>query len=303
MNVMTTRPRVARHAIAAGLAALLVFASAGMRADAAPLQATQSPEVARIMARARDYVVRFLEAFSNVVAEEHYTQDVIGLQRTVSPAATHRELTSDLLLIKVGGPFEWRPFRDVFEVGGKPVRDRNDRLTKLFVRSSPLAFELAARIDAESMRYNLGTVVRTINTPVLLLLFLEPELQPRFEFTLGKKDPDVGENVWVVNYQEQARPTLIRGDRDTDLPAAGRFWIDGETGEVLKADFVAIAGKTTAEITTTFRHDAELGIAVPVEMREQYRPDRGGRVVGTATYGRFRQFTVSASTDVAAPAR
>ena len=34
----------------------------------------------------------------------------------------HRELTSDLLLVKPAGADPWLQFRDVFEVDGKPIR-------------------------------------------------------------------------------------------------------------------------------------------------------------------------------------
>ena len=45
------------------------------------------------------------------------------------------------------------------------------------------------------------------------------------------------------------------------------------------------------EIVTTYRHDEDLGIDVPAEMRDWY-PDRNGDIRGVATYGRFRRFQV-----------
>src|ERR1700732_3120853 len=85
-------------------------------------------------ARAGRYVGQFIERFSNVVAEERYVQDTLGnLQafalggRGTTPRlptrSAHRELKSDFLRVKIG-PLDWLPFRDVFEVDGKPIRDR-----------------------------------------------------------------------------------------------------------------------------------------------------------------------------------
>jgi hypothetical protein len=209
-----------------------------------------------------------------------------------------RDLRSDLLLIHVGGTVEWQPFRDVFEVGGAPVRDRDERLTRLFNQPREAILARAEAIAQESSRYNIGMVVRTINTPVHTLLFLRPALQPRFRFTLDKRDETAGPDVWIVKYEERVRPTLIRGDRDSDLPASGRFWIHAGTGRVVRSELLTFSGAGTARVTTSFRDDAATDIAVPAEMHEEYQTQRG-RVLATATYSRFRHFAVSTDSKLA----
>ena len=74
---------------------------------------------------------------------------------------------------------------DVFEVDGNPVRDRQERLTRLFNDSSAAGSDRMAAIINESARYNIGDIVRTVNTPLMPLLFLDPEHQPRFKFTMA----------------------------------------------------------------------------------------------------------------------
>jgi hypothetical protein len=274
--------------------ALLLAGSAIAHAGRSTPQVTTDD----IVGRAGHYVTRFIQAFSNIVIEERYVQDVIGtLPSSMVRGGAHRELRSDLLLVRVGGQFTWRPFRDVFEVGGTPVRDRDERLAKLFLEPSPRLLEQAQRIATESARYNIGVVVRTVNTPVHTLLFLQPSLQPRFRFNLDKRDPEAGANVWIVKYEEHARPTLIRGDRDADLPAFGRFWIDADDGRVTKSELVLYTGNGTALVTTMFQPDESSGVSVPFEMREEYRLQRG-RITATATYSRFRRFEVSTKTAI-----
>jgi hypothetical protein len=269
------------------------------RIDAA---SSRPPIVASLVRRAGEYVTRFVQAFSNVVAEEHYVQNVsAGVPSGLLRSGGQRDLRSDLLLIHVGGTVEWQPFRDVFEVGGAPVRDRDERLARLFNQPKDAILARAEAIAAESSRYNIGMVVRTVNTPVHTLLFLRPALQPRFRFTLEKRDDTVGPDVWVVRYEERTRPTLIRGDRDSDLPASGRFWIDARNGLVLRAELLTFSGAGTARVTTNFRVDPETNIAVPVDMLEEYQLQRG-RVLATATYSRFRHFAVSTDSKIA-PAR
>jgi hypothetical protein len=262
-------------------------------------ESSQPPLVASLVRRAGEYVTRFVQAFSNVVTEEHYVQNVsAGVPSGLLRSGGQRDLRSDLLLIHVGGAVEWQPFRDVFEVGGAPVRDRDERLARLFNQPKDAILARAEAIAAESSRYNIGMVVRTVNTPVHTLLFLRPALQPRFGFTLEKRDDTVGPDVWIVKYEERTRPTLIRGDRDSDLPASGRFWIDARNGFVLRAELLTFSGAGTARVTTSFRVDPETNIAVPGEMLEEYQLQRG-RVLATATYSRFRHFAVTTDSKIA----
>ncbi len=255
------------------------------------------------------YVGQFIERFSNVVAEERYVQDTLGNLQSfaiggrgstprLSTGAGHRELRSDFLLVKVG-PVEWLPFRDVFEVDGKPIRDREQRLAKLFLpppgtaAPTEAAMAQAQQITTESTRYNLGAMERTINTPILALMLLQLDMQRRVHFSLGKRDASAGDNVWVVEYKEEARPTMVRGRGNTDIPASGRFWIDIVTGRIVKAELALTTPGIRAHVTTSFRLDDRFQIDVPVEMREHYDLDRG-QVNGTASYGRFRRFDVTA---------
>jgi hypothetical protein len=256
------------------------------------------PAVAALVARAGDYVARFTEAFSNVVTEEHYVQNVTaGVPSGLLRGGGQRDLRADLLLVRVGGVAEYQPFRDVFEVGGAPVRDRDQRLARLFTQSPGAWRQRAEAIQLESSRFNIGGVQRTVNTPVHTLLFLRHALQPRFHFTLDRPDPTAGEGVWVVKYEERTRPTLIRGDRDSDLPASGRFWIQAGTGRVFRTELDTFSGAGSARVTTTFQLDRDTGMAVPAEMREEYQLQRG-RITATATYGRFRRFAVSTDTEI-----
>ena len=73
-------------------------------------------------------------------------------------------------------------FRDVFEVNGRPVRDRDLRLQALFLDEVRLAVDQALEISQESARYNIGQVKRTVNLPTIALSFLHPLNQHRFAF-------------------------------------------------------------------------------------------------------------------------
>jgi hypothetical protein len=264
----------------------------------------QDPDADRIslellLGRGGWYVLDFLEKFSNVVSEETYIQDSsVPMQSAMllgrpGSGTRNRVLKSDFLLVSVSSAQDWVPFRDVFEVDGQLIRDRDSRLAKLFLKPSDNSIEQANRIQDESARYNLGNMRRTINNPVLGIVMLQSDFQQRFHYSLGKMDPKVGPGVWIIDYKEEARPSFIRGRSDLDLFAHGRLWIEAETGRLLKTEVLLDQPTLRARITTSFRFDDRFGITVPYEMQEEYKFDSGVKVTAVATYDRFRRFDVS----------
>jgi len=274
---------------------------------------SQEPTLDAVLARAGTYVVDFQRSLSGIVAEEHYMQDVrvpttLGSVPRLSSAVTHRELKSDLLLVKPVGGDRWMQFRDVFDVDDKPVRDRNERLMDLFVAPSSSTASQADRIVSESSRYNIGNVQRTVNVPVLALVILDPANQGRFAFTrTDRRDPLLGrpagrasDTAWVLDYKEVEPQTIIRTTNGRDLPARGRFWIEPNNGRVVASELIAEDTAIKGTIDVQYQTDPSLGLVVPVEMRERYDVRRdGSRVDGVATYSRFRQFQVKVDEKIA----
>ena len=265
-----------------------------------------------LLDRAAAYTDAFMDRFSNVVAEESYVQDSsVGIQTaipngrgfvgTVMPLMRHRLLKSDFLLVRAHTNYEWVPFRDVFEVDGVPVRDREQRLAKLFLSNTPDSNQ-AERIQNESARFNLGGVDRSVNNPILPLMVLRFFEQARFRFTDGKRDPALAAGVQVVDFKEIEGPALVLGTRGIDIYSSGHLWIDGETGRLVKAEVALDQPGMRARIVTTFTPDDRFAIAVPSTMQERYDLDGGGRLTATATYGRFRRFDVTTDEKLGADA-
>jgi hypothetical protein len=264
----------------------------------------QEPTLGNVLARAGTYVVEFQRQLSGIVAEEQYVQDVrypIGSTRFNPLLPRHRELKSDLLLVKPVGGDRWLQFRDVFEVDGSAVRDRNERLMQLFVTPSASSASQTDRITEESSRYNIGNLLRTVNVPVLALVVLDPRHQARFAFKrsdhrtpLLEHDRPKPVDVWVIEYQEVQKKTMIRTTNGRDLSARGRFWIEPATGQVLASELVAEDLAIRGTIDVDYEIEPTIGLLVPSVMRERYDIRRdGSRVDGEAVYSRFRQFQVT----------
>jgi hypothetical protein len=278
-----------------GVALVMGLAASGM---------AQTPP--DLLARVAAYVGEFARSFGSVVAEERYEQTIrrvpgsntTSVQRgNTGPIQT--TLVSDFLLVQIPGE-GWLPFRDVFERDGEQVRDREERLAKIFLSGSRTSLDQARAVMDESARYNIGNVQRNINVPTLVLTLLTDDHRGRFSYKVGKVDDD----GTVVEFRETTRPTFVRTTNDNDLPVNGRVWVDAETGTVRRTELHAVDTSVEAHITVTYQLDAGLGVWVPARMDERYRRGRDTvEVRGRATYSRFRRFQVKTTENIDEPSR
>ena len=291
-----------------GLGAILATSitgvtGAGVRAADRPLALHD------VLARVGDYVTRYERDLSRIVAEEHYIQDGDPSDR---PFLTHLEIKSDLWLVRAVGVEGYVQFRDVFEVDGQPVRDRSERLLKLFLDPSAATTRQAGQIMAESSRYNLGgRIRRNINVPFLALMFMHPSNRSRFKFAMSAGDrgvpngmPQSGHfavsiDVRVLSFRETGSPTLVHDPEHPrrDARSHGRVWVEPDTGRVLMTELVVQSAGVRSLTQVSYQSEPLVGFLVPVEMREEYELSKPSdyRIEGTATYSNFRQFTVKAT--------
>jgi hypothetical protein len=271
-----------------------------------PAAAREPQSLVTVLTRAGAYVADFHRQLSTIVSEERYVQDwkaFRGGRHPVTVDLQHRELVSDVVLVKPPGAAAWMTYRDVFEVNGTSLRDRSERLTQLFRHDSPSTDERIRTILDESSQYNIGDIQRNLNTPVYTLLFLEAANQPRFKWTRTtdrslatvpqeSETPGafrVATEIWIVAFDEKQSGTMIRTTNNKDFPAHGRFWIDPGTGRVLMSELRVQNRQIKATIDVSFQSEPLLGLLVPIEMRERYEGRLNGSLIeGHATYGRFR---------------
>lgn len=271
----------------------LVLAAPAVRAAAAQGPVTDTD--AGLVARLRAYAARYAETMVSVVAHERYVQSLTA--RRATPRTT--ELRADVLSLRLpgGGPPIW--FRDVYEVDGRAVRDREQRLLRLLESNAPGRLDDLRRIAAEGARFNLGSVPRTTNVPDLVFGYLiagasHLKLSPARE---AKVD---GQPVRVIRFEEAGTPTVVRGTAGRDAPARGRLWVEPGTGVLVRSE--VILGDTTSSSTTTveFVADARVPVRVPRRMDETFRtPTEYG--TGTATYTDVRVFGVSTTEQIKKP--
>jgi hypothetical protein len=274
--------------------AVLTLGAAAMAIPAVVIASARTP-LDDVLDRASAYVQSFVREFSTVVAEEHYVQDSHPMADVdvlsggpVQGRGQHVELRSDYLFVSTASASRWLTFRDVYSVNGRPVRDREERLARLFINPAPDAIDRAGQISRDGYRYNVGSADRTVANPLLALGFLQSEYRGRFEYRIAGIDTSFGPDVWIVKFKERIRPTLLRTSDNRNVVSLGRFWIDGASGRVLQTELETSSGD---RVMTTFTYDERLQMDVPSEMRDiawaNHTP-----VTGTATYSNFRRFGV-----------
>jgi VWFA-related protein len=292
--------------LAATRVALAVLVCAGVGVASTPPSAPA--DLASVLERAGQYVVEYEQAFHDIAAEETYTQRTApqqkmggGIALLCTPAGCQRTTRADVVFVRLRGEVPWGTFRDVFEVDGQKVRDREARLESLFGASSPAgAAERVQAILKEGARYNIGPAVRNINFPTMALAFLLPQNQQRFAWKRGGTRRFTTVEGLEVQFEETARPTMVDDGGRGELPAKGRFWIDAARGTVLHSEttFRFEPDRAWAYVATQYRREPKLAMWVPAEMRETYQDLRGIPVFGspseaTAQYSNFRRFTVT----------
>lgn len=257
---------------------------------ASALAVAQPPAVEPVLAAAGRYIAQYERDVTTVVAEEEYVQE--------TSVGARRRLRSDVLFLR-DETYGWIGFRDVFEVDTRPVRDRDERLIKLFLGPRPNAIEQARRIAEEGSRFDVSLpqtrVRRSINMPLAALRVLQPHNQHRAQFRIDRAQTAKAKGLVVVAFTETTKPRLF--ETPDHGAARGTFWIDPESGCVEASTLVLATGTTTVTIRVTYREDAKLQIWLPASMDEEYDVWVEGKIEGRARYSNFRRFAVETTTE------
>ena len=269
---------------------------------AVPAQAPLARDA--IVDRLATYAERFGLELQGIVARERYVQTLRATSGrpsldddTLAGAVIEtRELLSSLLLVH-DATTPWQLHRDVLAVDGRPVEDRDDRLTQLF--AGPRGGTPAPAVIAdESARYNLGRFVRNINIPTFPLIVIHPTRRERFRVRDRGMATVGGAPVLLLTFEERGGAHTIRGTHGYDVVLKGTLAVDPATGDLVRASIEPKAHRLEPRLVVHFGRVAGLPLPVPVRLLESYwREGDDTYVAGEATYDEFRRY----GTDVSAP--
>jgi hypothetical protein len=256
--------------------------------------ASDKPSLKDVVRRVTQYVDEYGAKASIVVATERYAQASTG---SGGGGDQKRVLVADFAIVKAEANHTWIGFRDVIEVDGKPLPDRENRLIDVLMSSSG-SFDEARRISDESARFNIGGLLRNFNVPTTVLFFFARENVDRFKFSRKDRRQDA---AWEIQFREVYRPTLIRTPDGVSVPAEGTIWVNPSDGTILRTHLRVAPPRERsesglAEIEVTFQRVDSLAMWLPASMDESYL-DLRGRTTHTAAhaeYDNYRRFETSA---------
>lgn len=252
----------------------------------------QDDAAAALVAGAGRYVEEYERQFPAVVGEVHEQQRIVKADGAVK---RRRELVADVLIIKVGA--DTSSFRDVISVDGKPVRNRDERLRKLFLGESRSLDKQARAISAESSRYDIG-VERNMDTLMLPLAILHADRASGFRFV---RTPD------GLAFTEFRSPAMVRSRSRgaiKDMFLRGSFTIDTVGSRVRSATLTAANDVFELTEDIVYVEDRATQLLVPLRSTETYRPTgnpKGDRTVVMSTFANFRKFKVIVDEQLALP--
>jgi len=284
-RIFVVEPAVARPA------SMAVATTAETPTTAAAPPKIADPLVNDAMHKAAAYVASYGEKMSAVVGIEKYIQNLNPANG--APPPRPRQIVAEFALVKSGGVFPWTGYRDVIEVNGEAVSDRRGRIVKILGESAnPL--EEAARLTAESARYNVGPVSRNFNVPTSALFFFHETNLGRFTFTQkGTKKID-GLDTMEIAFRETAHPTLVTTRAGKDVPAEGTVWVVPADGTIVRTR-LQLRGFT--DLMTQGESRTSPDAAAP-SMGMAGSTARGGGRAGMGEFPEFSSPNVQSTADI-----
>ena len=245
---------------------------------------------------AATYVRAYQQQLTAVVADEAYVQE-IKAQRPLDRGMPRKRRLKSEIFFMFAGPQDWLAIRDVVELEGHPVPDRQDLRASMSSISSPA---VAHQLKKYSSRFNLGRVVRNFNEPTLGLLVLDDRHRGRFAFERLRTERGKGGELVTFRFTERRPPTLVWNLKLEPVFSSGQITIHAPTGRVVQTMLNINVEPVEMTLTTTYGENTRLGMWVPVRFGEHYRDGTATAdstpfevIVCEARYANYRRFEVS----------
>ena len=259
-------------------------------------------DVDPVMARLDAYLTDYEPKLSELIADEEMTQEIpagaLNLMRGRVPASAsqrRRRIHSEVAFIALpnGG---WLGFRHVKTINNVTVKDSDTSLAGALQKT---ALDSARELLESSAAHNLG-LPRTTNLPNLPLEFLHVRNRKRLLPRIDGEDTVRGVRTVRLVLLERMTPSLIRNPTTgNDMPSVIRAWVDPTNGRLMRAEVNTFPGPKAMEVAENtirveFAENKQLGLLVPIEMRERFPIATEYRGSSVANYSNFRRFTTSA---------
>jgi len=271
---------------------LLTLAVSALTIHAAPPAPNLDPQddtsTRALVSAASRYVTKYQQEFAFLIADESYSQT-----RTDAGGNTqNRVLKSEFFLTYLPADNEWVAVRDVLDVDGAPVANREE-LRTLLAKGGEIR-GLISQVIARNARYNIGSTTRNFNEPTLALLLVGEKRVNEVKFDRRGVGHDGTATLATLAFEERGRPTLVRGPEGS-LAAKGEIILEPGTGIVRKTTFELDRPGVKVRLMTTYAREPKLGLWLPDVFTERYESESpiSEVVMCEAKYTNYRRFEVT----------
>ncbi|MDM7923345.1 MAG: hypothetical protein QUS14_13695 [Pyrinomonadaceae bacterium] len=266
------------------VAALLLALFAAANAQLAPM-------VEDVLKSASAERNRYVEVFQNLLAMETKTFEVFDKDGEVKK---RRVVRSNLIVFRLENASDRVvEFRNVVEIDGKPIGDRDERVRTFFEKlsKSKTSENELERIEDESFRYDPD--LRISGLTLFQGVALAENIRPAVRFELAGRENIGGNECLVLDYQQTTGSEFIRVNRGNsphptkaslsfeiegkpnellEERIRGKLWLDAATLQIRKElrevtvkprDF---PGPVVISRTTAVYRDSEFGILTPEKL-------------------------------------
>jgi hypothetical protein len=276
----------------------------------------------RFLSDAAARAAEYFDLFTDLTAEETKTVEVFDDSGEVS---RRRLIVSDFIIYQSQrDSSSVAEYRNVREVDGSPVGERQKRVEELFAKQSKAKSILdeLVRVSREGSRYDFDYTVSGLT--ITQALPLQPWARSFFDFSAIGFERVAGREAVVIRYDQSAfnprfglklsLPSELRGAHPL---YRGRLWVDAETAQILRDErevtVTPPAGGTPVVVQRAEFLYAPSRFGIPLPRRVTFtsllRLSRGAdgsprssplyRL--TFDYGPFKRFTASSDYIAAAP--
>ena len=273
-----------------GIAACVLTLPIALHAQAQTAARPPDTSARAVVARAVEYIKEYQQTLQFVLADEVTVQEVFN--RTGNRVA-RRETSGEYFLTYLAADGGWIGVRDIAMVDGQPVANR-DNLRELLSRGS--VARIGRQLADRNAQYNIGSVRRNFNDPMLALVILDDKHRGRFKFDRRRVEATPTGRLVTVAFTERDGPTLVRSTDGSYVFTKGELVIDAATGHIHRTAVTLKIDSTEAKLTTTFSRNDKIGLWLPASFSEQYNHASGDlkeTVAVDSTYTNYRRFNVN----------
>ena len=283
---------------------------------------TTPAELEKFLQQAARRTEEYIAVFKNLLAEETKTIETYDED---GRAKRRRRIVSDFVVYQSRlHDASVSEYRNVREVDGRTVTERDKRVLKLFERlakAKSLDKELE-RIDREGNRYDLTD--RYTGLTLNQGLLLSDEIRPALRFEVAGREQLDGHEVVIVRYQQVRQTPSVKFDftlpdklKDAEFLYRGRLWLDAGTAQLWREEREVTMRPSFLKdplviVSFDFRYAASrFGILLPRRLVFSSFAHGRGRATGTLSlslstrmtfeYGAFSRFDVTVPEAVITP--